>query len=467
MIFSSIDYILFFVIVLFFLHMIKNNYLKKSVLLLSSYFFYAYWDYRFIVLLLAMSVANYVFGNLIDECAVKNKRKALLVVSIVFNLTVLGFFKYFNFFVDSANVLLAQLNFRLPLINIILPVAISFITFEVMSYTIDIYRGNGYKAKSFIDLSLLVAFFPHLIAGPILKPRDFLPQFAKDIVIIKSNIISGLQIFVLGLVKKVLVADRLASYVDKVYDNPGLYNTPTLWLVVLAFSIQIYCDFSAYSDMAIGSAKCLGFSIPRNFNLPYISQNVTEFWRRWHISLSSWLRDYLYISMGGNRLGKKRLYSNLILTMLLGGLWHGASWNFVMWGGLHGIALIAHRLFKTSCSKLFSFHSGIKSVFNILSTFTFTSLLWVFFRSDSFDKTITIFKKLFCISDTGGVAWYATSIYFAAAFVIFNHLYGEKYDEYIQLNIERPIGIFVLIFVLIGILLLSPSEPAAFIYFQF
>lgn len=333
MIFSSIEYLIFFTIILLLMIFIKSNAIKKTILLAGSYYFYAYWDWRFVFLMFVLSLVNYLIGIKIEQFEEKAPRKKWLITAVVFNLTVLGFFKYFNFFIDTANTLLASFHVRFPFVEIILPIAISFITFEVMSYTIDIYRKTNKSAKTFWDLALLVAFFPHLIAGPILKPSHFLPQLENNVLIKWKNVEYGIQIFLFGLVKKFIIADRLALFADPVFNNPESYSSMTVWLAVIAYGIQIFCDFSGYSDMAIGSAKCLGYEIPANFNMPYISRSITEFWRRWHISLSTWLKEYLYISLGGNRKGKIRQYINLILVMLLGGLWHGASWNFVVWGG--------------------------------------------------------------------------------------------------------------------------------------
>jgi len=435
------------------------------VLLAASYYFYAYWDYRFVFLMFVMSLANYYFGKKIEENS-PHRQKHWLACGIVFNLIILGFFKYYNFFIESANSVLTQMDIKLPFLEIILPVGISFITFEVMSYIIDIYRGTNKSANTFWDLALLVAFFPHLIAGPILKPAHFLPQLANNILIKRTNLEQGVQLFLIGLVKKNLIADRLALFVDPVFQNPHAFNTPTIWLAVVAYAIQIYCDFSGYTDMAIGCAKCLGFNIPQNFNMPYISRSITEFWRRWHISLSTWLRDYLYISLGGNRKGRVRQYCNLTIVMLLGGLWHGASWNFVVWGGLHGTALAVHKIYSEYFNTAQA-DSKIYSFFSWLATFVFVCIAWVFFRSKDFAVSWYMVQKMFYLAPSQGTAWYASSLLIVIPFLILAHYVRNKMDKNYYFPLTSFKGLVALFFTLLGLLFLAPLNSSPFIYFQF
>ena len=480
---------------------VKSNLIKKGIILIASYYFYAYWDYRFAFLMFVMTFFNYYAGLKIESNEfnqdIERKRK-WLIGSIVFNLSILGFFKYFNFFIDSTNVLLGIFNVKLPFLSILLPVGISFITFEVMSYTIDIYRNINKSAKSFWDFALLVAFFPHLIAGPILKPKQFLPEIEHDIVIKWENLSYGIQIFLLGLVRKVIIADRLAMFVDPVFKSPQDFSSITLWLAVIAYAIQIYCDFCGYTDMAIGAARCLGFYVPKNFDIPYISQSVTEFWRRWHISLSTWLRDYLYIPLGGNRKGKQRQYINLFITMLLGGLWHGASWNFVIWGGLHGTGLMIHKMYaerirkedKISKSAELNIKSSLLSrpskqeailgfftpsyltsyLYNFLAwfvTITFVCVTWVFFRSTDFSASLHIIQKMFYLTNSAGINWYATSLLLAIPALIVSDYVGTQLNKEVKLKLNTFKGLFVLFFVLLGLVFLAPQNPSPFIYFQF
>lgn len=465
MIFTSVQYIVFFAVILLLLHVIHVNKYKKMLLLVASYLFYSFWDYRFVALIVGMTLVNHLASSIISRSGNDRERKLWLAISVVANLATLGFFKYYNFFVESANVFLGQWGLSFPFLNIVLPVAISFVTFEVMSYTIDIYRKE-IKSHSFWDFSLLVVFFPHLVAGPILKPRQFLPQLEKDIVIKRDNVISGIQIFIFGVVKKVVIADNLAHFVDPVFDNPSMYNSLTVWCAVLGYAVQIYCDFSGYSDMAIGSARCMGLSIPRNFNLPYLSLSVTEFWRRWHISLSTWLREYLYYSLGGNRKGRFRQYVNLTIVMLLGGLWHGASWNFVVWGLLHGLGLAIHKAYFDFFLKKKAIQSRIYQSCAWLLTFVFVCVTWVFFRSPSFATSGEILKKMF-LFDNQGISWYYPLLAVCMTIVVASHIVGRKMEDYPQVDIRNFRGIFIIVFVLMGILFLMPVNSSPFIYFQF
>jgi alginate O-acetyltransferase complex protein AlgI len=283
-------------------------------------------------------------------------RKLLLGAGVGLNLGVLGLFKYLGFFLRTLGSLIPAE--RLPLANLILPVGISFVTFEVLSYLIDVYRGDS-PADSWLDFVLLVMFFPHLMAGPILKPREFIPQLVSGIDVTFSNIEAALPQFLLGLVKKALVADTLAMFVNPVFASPMRFSTLTAWLAVLAYALQIYCDFSGYSDMAIASARCFGLSIPANFDMPYISRSISEFWRRWHISLMRWFREYVYFPLGGSREGQAKTYRNLLIVMLLSGLWHGAGWTFVIWGGLHGLAMCVQRAWSRLASRWQSEKPGV------------------------------------------------------------------------------------------------------------
>lgn len=467
MIFSSIEYFIFFVVVLLLMILVKSSSIKRAILVGASYYFYAYWNYRFIFLMLALTFVNYYAGLKIEASKDTKEKNRWLTASIIFDLGLLGFFKYLNFFIGSANVIFNPLNIQLPLLGIILPIGISFITFEVISYTIDIYRGVNKSAKSFWDFALLVAFFPHLIAGPILKPKQFLPEIRHDIIIRRKNVSYGIQIFLLGLVRKLFIADRLALFVDPVFAEPGDYSAITLWLAVIAYAMQIYCDFCGYTDMAIGSAKCLGFDIPKNFDIPYISQSVTEFWRRWHISLSSWLRDYLYIPLGGNRKGKQRQYINLLITMLLGGLWHGASWNFVVWGGLHGTALVIHKIYTDNVQSRYTIKSWLYNWFAWFVTLTFICITWVLFRSTNFSVSLYMLKKMFYLIDPVGINWYATSLLLCLPVLILTDFFGKKLTQGLKLRLTTFRGIFFIFFVIFGLILLAPHNSSPFIYFQF
>jgi alginate O-acetyltransferase complex protein AlgI len=328
--------------------LVRAQKVRMVFILLASYLFYAHWDWRFLPLIWGSSTCDWLLGNAIFRAESTRRRKYWLLGTVLVNLGVLAVFKYFNFGVDSARALLGSLGFHPSeiVLRVALPVGISFFTFESMSYVIDIYRGVIRPQKSYVEYLSFVAFFPHLVAGPIVRPRDLLPQLAGPARWSDAEASEALFLISLGLLKKVAVGDYLAlNLVDRVFDAPLQYSALECYSAVVGYAVQIYCDFSGYTDIAIGTALLLGVRMPLNFNSPYKAPDIVDFWRRWHISLSTWLRDYLYISLGGNRKGRARAYLNQMLTMLLGGLWHGASWTFVVWGGLHGSALAMTRAY--------------------------------------------------------------------------------------------------------------------------
>jgi len=320
MIFSSLNFLGFISVLFLLLIFFKNDRTRKLILLLASYVFYSAWDVRFLILIIACSVWSWVLGNQMYKARTRSSKKLLLALCLTLDISMLAYFKYANFFIESFAILLNIEN--VDRLSIILPVGISFFTFQAMSYNIDLYRNRIPLCESLPKFLLFVAFFPQLVAGPIVRASEFLPQLNRSIKLNWRGFIFGAQIFILGLLQKSVFGDNLSKMPDAVFVNPGLYDTPTLWLALLAYTGQIFCDFSGYSLMAIGVARMLSFKLPVNFNAPYISGSITEFWRRWHITLSRWLRDYLYFSLGGNRKGILRTYVNLMITMLLGGLWH-------------------------------------------------------------------------------------------------------------------------------------------------
>ncbi|MDR2392965.1 MAG: membrane-bound O-acyltransferase family protein [Treponema sp.] len=361
MTFSSIPFFVFFTIVLVVMTIIKipvfAHYLglkephlrrvQHSLLLIASYIFYGWWDWRFCLLMLLLTIVTYSAAIHLEN---QKPHPLYIIMGVSVPLLILGIFKYANFFITS---FMAMWRIeRVGSLPIILPVGISFYTFQSLSYTIDVYRKKVVAEKDFLKLALYIAFFPQLVAGPIVRASDFLPQLEEHRNVSLHNFKIGIQIGIFGLFKKVVIADWLSVFVDDVFSTPHAFHAISILLAVIAYSIQIYFDFSGYSDMAIGCAKCLGYDFVRNFNMPYISRNISEFWRRWHISLSSWLKEYVYIPMGGNRKGVVRTYINNMLTMLLGGLWHGADWTFVAWGGVHGIALCIHKLYRNLFIKI-------------------------------------------------------------------------------------------------------------------
>ena len=364
---------------------IKNDKINirasNAVLLIVSYVFLIYADYRFALVLLLLTVMTWL-------CA---RSKKTTVLGVVLAILVLAFFKYTNFFAESFAKLFGN---DFTALNIILPVGVSFYTFSAISYLIDVKREK-IEAKNLFDVALYLAFFPKLTSGPIQRSGEFFAQADSRREIGVNNFSVGIQIFVFGLFKKMVLADRLSVFVDQVYATPKVFGSLTVFFAVIAYSLQIYFDFSGYSDMAIGVAKLFGFDLPRNYNLPYIAHNVTELWKRWHITLSSWLQDYVYISLGGNRKGKVRTYLNLILTMVIGGFWHGANWTFLIWGLLHGIALAVHKVWMLITKSKEKAHNVFANGVSILITFMFTTFCWIFFRADSLEDAVVVISRIF------------------------------------------------------------------------
>jgi alginate O-acetyltransferase complex protein AlgI len=396
MVFNSIAFLVF--IALFFpIYFILKGKARLWFMLISSYVFYGWWDYRFLALIVFSTCLDFYLSVLINNQEDPSRRKLALTISIIVNLAFLGFFKYFNFFIDSANDLLGYFGYQenYNVLNIILPVGISFYTFQSMSYTIDVYRKEIQPEPSLLRFATFIAFFPQLVAGPIVRAIDFLPQLYKDHKFKWSNFQIGLAQVLVGFGKKLVIADSLAPFVDAVFATPDAYSSLVMIIAVVFYSFQIYCDFSGYSDIAIGLAKMLGYEFPMNFNTPYFSKSFSEFWERWHISLSSWLRDYLYIPLGGNRNGKFNTYRNLMLTMLLGGLWHGANYTFIIWGFLHGMYLVLQRLI-TNVKKTFGLQPTgvINSLFSIMLVYSLTCLSWIYFRSPDVATAHTIIGNI-------------------------------------------------------------------------
>lgn len=461
---------------------------KKRILAVASCLFYAFWDYRYLGLLLAISVIDYVCARAIARPE-SNRRKAWLVVSIVSNLGILGYFKYCNFFIDNLNGLLPN-SFEIPHQQILLPAGISFYTFKTMSYVIDVYRKELSPVRSWMDYATFITFFPELIAGPIVRASVLLPQLDRNIGPKLDRLAAGASLFLLGFTKK-LAADRLGNMFDPVFATPGAFSCATAWGATLGYALQIYCDFAGYSDMAIGSAMIVGYQLPENFRMPYLSRNLTEFWRRWHMTLSSWLRDYLYVPLGGNRRGAWRTYANLMLTMVLGGLWHGASWNFVLWGALHGLVLALER----ASSRRFP-QFRLPGWLAMSLTFGFVSLCWIPFRCSTFATTTAFLSRLF-VPGGAGVTWLAPDFAVIVALLVLGHSLGAAFEagearpaveawcqrllswsgaelvrdnvtgNYVRLGLRTGLGVYVVVVWVILAFLFAPTKLSPFIYFQF
>lgn len=361
----------------------RSNRLSNLVLLAASYIFILYADWRFAVVLAAVTLAAWYFAG----------RKRFAALGILIPLGALALFKYANFFAAS---FASVFGMDYTTLSMILPLGISFYVFSAIGYVIDVRRGN-IEHESLCDTALYLSFFPKITSGPVQKSGDFFLQIHSPRSVGWDTFAPGIQIFMFGLFKKIVLADHLSVFVNQVYATPMAFGSLTVFAAAVAYSFQIYFDFSGYSDMAIGVARILGFKLPRNFNLPYLSHNVSEFWKRWHITLSTWLQEYLYISLGGNRKGKLRTYCNLILTMVLGGIWHGASWNYVIWGALHGVALAIHKLWMATVPSKKS--SRIGSILSICLTFLFTTFCWIFFRAESLSQAIAIIRRIFSFED--------------------------------------------------------------------
>jgi D-alanyl-lipoteichoic acid acyltransferase DltB (MBOAT superfamily) len=410
LIFPTIQFAVFFVAVFSISWLLMPRpALWKPFILAASYVFYGYTDYRFVLLLLGSTVFNQVMAEALYRARDGRARNVLTAVAVGGNLAALGWFKYYNFFLDSVTELLGKVHLHapLPLLQVALPVGISFFTFQALSYVIDVQRRAIEPAKP-IDFAVYLAFFPHLVAGPIVRASEFIPQLKtpRD----RREIQASRAFFLIvgGLIKKAVIADFLATkLVDSVFDNPGHHSAGQVLMGIYGYAVQIFCDFSAYSEMAIGVALLLGFRFPENFNAPYSAVSLQDFWRRWHMSLSRWLRDYLYIPLGGNRGSELKTYRNLMLTMLLGGLWHGAAWTFVAWGAIHGAGLAVERLLaarRHARGVAPPRDTVARRVVGRLVTFHVVCLAWVFFRADSFGTAMKVFGRLFSFAPGGFVA---------------------------------------------------------------
>lgn len=461
--FISIAFLLFFVSVLtgtVILQKLPTTTPKYIFLLVASYFFYGYWDWRFCFLLFFVTVTAYVTARHV-------KNTSLFIVGVTVPLVVLGIFKYFNFFLSSFSAIFGS---NIGMLTIILPVGISFYTFQALSYVIDVRRKQIAAETSFIKLALYISFFPQLVAGPIVKARDFLPQLDEDRKISLKGIEYGIQLIVFGLCKKVILADHMSVFVDDIFHAPSAYHWTTLVLAMVSYSLQIYFDFSGYSDIAIGCAKCFGYDFLPNFNLPYIAQNVTEFWHRWHISLSTWLKEYLYIPLGGNRKGRRRQFINLFTTMLIGGLWHGASWTFVFWGGLNGLALCIDKLYPKDRQTFFG------KLLGICFTYVFITFTWIFFRADSFTTAWSVLKGMLTLQDgiIQNFFWSYISIISVISATLCAVIRAKSTEERKEIHGYYPIvslesfwGLAFFFIVCGLILVLAFTGEAPFVYFQF
>ena len=460
MLFNSWSFIPFLLTVLGLYYALPHR-AQNRLLLVASYVFYGAWDVRFLGLLIFSTTVDYVVGRLLGATVDERKRKAILLLSIATNLGLLGFFKYFNFFAESFAALTDQLGWNVhpTTLRVILPVGISFYTFQSLSYTIDVYRRRQEPERSLLDLATFVAFFPQLVAGPIERVQKLLPQIKAPRRTTRAQVQEGLWLILWGLFKKVAVADNLAIFVDRAFASEVPDGGPRALLAVYAFALQIYGDFSGYTDIARGVAKLMGFEMMRNFDRPYLAANPADFWRRWHISLSSWLRDYLYIALGGNRRGPARTYVNLLLTMLLGGLWHGAAWTFVLWGLFHGLLVAIHRAWQSK---------PIPRALAVVGTFHLVCLGWLLFRATSVAQAFAFLRAIFTdLRWTEGAAQLLLPLLGLGGLMFAVESWVRSEDNPAQAPRWQTWGPLTATALALLVLLLAPPAARSFIYFQF
>ena len=490
MLFNSLDFVVFFILTVVSIPLLKQRKFQHIFLLVVSYIFFYYSSNYLIILLIASTLLDFYLGKEIFKTTNKSKKKIFLSASIISNLVLLGFFKYADFAILQFNILGNYINLatNIPLLNLVLPIGISFYTFQTLSYTIDIYREKLEPSKSLREFALFVSFFPQLVAGPIVRAKDFLPQLRekisemeiniklKKIVIDEKNLKIGISLMSIGFVKKMLFADNIASIPNDIFSQTLTSSSLEIWLGTIAFGIQIYGDFSGYSDIAIGAALILGFKIPINFNKPYFAISPSDFWRRWHISLSSWLRDYLYIPLGGNKKSKSRTYLNLGIVMLLGGLWHGASWNFVIWGGLHGAYLAIHRFISDrfpKVSEFWFFKNRIGKLVTIIIMQYLVFLAWIPFRVSGIEEIkYSMYRYVFWQFDFSSlieiVLKHKIPSVLIILFLVVN-IISYKNPNYIErfVNLRNSLWTAVLIVISLSILFLMDQNQSQFIYFRF
>ncbi len=475
MAFCEFRFFAFFMAVFVIYWLLPRNVLRKSWLLVCSFAFYAAWDWRFLSLILVSTVVDYLAGIGLESIRRSSLRRAILLVSLTTNLGLLAFFKYFGFFVESCQELLqlVGLPFNTTTLNIILPVGISFYTFQTLSYTIDVYRNKLTPTRNLLDFALYVSFFPQLVAGPIVRAKSFLPQLDQIKRWQWSRMRYGMFYVVIGLFKKLAIADRMVGYCDPVFADVSAFDSGTLWIAAVAFAVQVYCDFSGYSDMAIGVASFLGYRLTKNFQMPLAAVNVADFWRRWHISLSLWVRDYVFFALGGSRHGRWMTNRNLLITMTLVGLWHGAAWTFVLFGLIQGIFLSIHGHFRSFCAKrprlVDVLESRAGTAARITVTFLSFCMSLVVFRANSVSDAILMLRRMIVPTEGLGIPMNERGFWYAMLILWMAHVIGHHQNaiakalDFVPLPI-RGMG-YACIFTLA--LVLSPAIDQAFIYFQF
>tara|TARA_R110000787_G_scaffold192886_11_gene304424 strand:- start:1923 stop:3341 length:1419 start_codon:yes stop_codon:yes gene_type:complete len=472
MLFNSIDFLLFLPSVfLLYWFVFKKLKTQNLFILFASYLFYGWWDWRFLFLILASTLVDYSIGLLLDKTIDNRKRKYLLYTSLIFNLGLLGVFKYYNFFVDNWIDAWSQLGITMhkSSLNIILPVGISFYTFQTLSYTIDVFKKKINPTKNFIGFASFVSFFPQLVAGPIERASNLLPQFFAKRTFSYELATSGMRLILWGFFKKIVIADNCAVFANDIFNNYQDQSGTTLALGAVFFAFQIYGDFSGYSDIAIGVARLFGFKLMRNFNYPYFSRDIAEFWRRWHISLSTWFRDYLYIPLGGSRGSKYKKVRNVLIIFIVSGFWHGANWTFISWGALNAIYFLPLLLTNRNRKNLTEIAKdnllpSLKEVFQIIITFCLTTFAWIFFRAENMTIALDYIFRMFSNQDGKSIGFN----FFAIIIILFviSEWISRK-SESIKIQNEYVRYLFYIIIIHVILFYSTTNEPQSFIYFQF
>lgn len=489
MLFNSLEFVIFFPTVVAIYFLLPHRY-RWVLLLIGSYYFYAAWKIEYTLLIFTSTLVDYFVGRRMAQTEQMGSRRAYLALSLLVNLGLLFGFKYFNFVNESVRTTLNLFNifYNVPAFQVLLPVGISFYTFQTLSYTIDVYRGKLEPERHFGIYALYVSFFPQLVAGPIERATHLLPQFHRQMTFNQARITSGLRLILWGLFKKVVIADRLAIYVNQVYNDPTEQGALTLLVASYFFAFQIYCDFSGYSDIAIGAARVMGFDLMENFRQPYMARSISSFWRRWHISLSTWFRDYVYIPLGGNRVPQWRWYSNLLIVFLVSGLWHGAAWHFVIWGALHGMLVVLEVALsgRTLWGMGWLRSNGprrLPAVINIFATFHVVLITWIFFRANSLPDALLILARLFTVAGTNTwealfAPWVAVGLdpvwemSLSVGLIIVLELlqWLERWGQNVErtfVTYSRPVRWAAYLFMAIATMNLGTSLDTPFIYFQF
>ncbi len=466
MLFTEIECIIFIFVVVLLIFLLKNNSYRKAVLLAAGIYFYSYVDYRITFLLLLSIIITYFIADRISCSSTAKQRRMWLSAGVIINVSVLLVFKYFNFFVENINSVVPVEWLHLVHLDIIVPLGISFYTFRFVSYLIDVYRKDMTPGR-ILDFLLYGTFFPIIVSGPIARASTFLPQLT-NIRVSADSLYKGYRLFVLGLFLKVFVADRIASYVNCFYSNNEIFGTLTAWMAVVAYSVEIYCDFAGYSSMAIGIACMVGIRIEENFNFPYLAGNIQEFWKRWHVTLSDWIKDYLYIPLGGSRKGLWRQYLNYLIVMTLCGFWHGAAWTFILWGGLHGGMLVIHNIWrKTKTRSGLMASSQFYAMASTVLTFLSVTLCWVLFRSENMQQFIKIMGTLFSFNLDIGILWIQPFVLFILLSFFAFHLLVALKVKIVTVPLGNKLTPTILLCFLWLIVVFFPEKFEPFVYLQF